>query len=216
MFGSGACAISCPAADEVYQFLKFGTSKVPKSLFEYDDPSDPVVFSINSFSKLLGPGMRLGWLTAHKPFISRILDCGALHSGGGFNPLTSAVVLQLFNNGFMDKHIALLRREYEASCVALCKAIEEHLVPALKPDEKLQYHTPAGGFFCFITLPERYDADKLLEQCKENGVSFFVGKHFSPAKDSFKSSLRLCFAWLEIDELVEGVRRLGKTVREFS
>lgn len=196
-------------------FLKFGSTEPSKSLFEYDDPSDPVVFSVSSFSKLLGPGMRLGWIAAHEPYISRILDCGALQSGGGFNPMTSAVILELLEKGFLDEQVQCLRQEYQASCQALCKAIDEHLRPALRPGEELQYENPEGGFFCFITLPDRFDTDKLLEVSKKSGVSFFAGKHFSPGQCSFKSSLRLCFAWCEIDEIVEGVRRLGKAIKEY-
>lgn len=196
-------------------FLKFGSAEPPRSFFEYDDPSNPVVFSVNSFSKLLGPGMRLGWVATHEPYMSRLLDCGALQSGGGFNPMTAAVVLELLDKGFLDDQIQVLRAEYQTSCEALCTAIEEHLRPVLRSGEELKYEKPEGGFFCFITLPDRFDVDKLLGMSKKNGVSFFAGKHFSPGKAAFNNSLRLCFAWCEINDLVEGVRRLGKTVQEY-
>lgn len=183
-------------------------------MFEYDDPADPTVFSLNSFSKLLGPGLRLGWVTAHKKLLDRLLDCGALHSGGGFNPFTGGIVAQLFENKFIDDQISKVRAQYKENCLTLCEALNKYVVPALV-EEEVKFTVPTGGFFCFVTLPERIDADKLLEVAKSRGVSYFVGKHSSPDKSKFKNCVRLCFAFLEQDAIVEGVKRLGQAVKAY-
>lgn len=203
------------AADEVYMFLRFTSDEMPSSLFEYDNPEDPVVFSVNSFSKLLGPGIRIGWVAAHRKYIDRLLDCGTLQSGGGFNPFTSAVVLQLLQNGVVERKAAELRQHYQQNCNALCRALEEYVTPALKKGERLKFEKPEGGFFVFVELPERFDGDRLLQVAKNKGVSYFQGKHFSPAKSEYNNCMRLCFAFCEEDEIVEGVKRLASAVEDY-
>lgn len=201
-------------ADEVYQFLHFGKD-LPTSLFEFDDPSSPCVFSINSFSKLIGPGMRLGWIATHQKQMSHLLNSGSLQSGGGFNPFTGAIFTELVRSGFLKKQVARLREHYMAMCDVLCTAIDQYVRPAIGEDECIQYHRPTGGFFCFLTLPERYDTQQLLELAQSCGVSYFVGRNSSPDKTLFKSSIRLCFAFLDKDAIEEGVKRLGTAVVQY-
>lgn len=201
-------------SDEVYQFLSFD-AELPKSLFEFDDASNPCVFAINSFSKLLGPGLRLGWIATHKPHMDRLLECGPLHSGGGFNPFMGAVVAEMIENGFVEKQVERVRKHYKSTCTALCDAIDKYVCTAVREDEEVTYLKPTGGFFCFLTLPERYDTQQLLEVAQKCGVSYFVGRHSSPDKSLFKNCVRLCFAFAESDVIVEGVKRLGKAMKEY-
>lgn len=201
-------------ADEVYQFLDF-EEKLPTSLYEFDDPTSPCVFSIHSFSKIIGPGMRLGWIAAYEKLMSRLLDCGPIHSGGGLNPFTAAIFTEMFKSGFVDDQLARLRPHYKEMCDAMCDAIDEYVSSAVGRDEKIHYYRPTGGFFCFITLPPRYDTQKLLHLAQSHGVSYFAGCNSSPDKSLFKSSIRLCYAFLEKDKIVEGVKRLGSAISQF-
>lgn len=198
----------------MYQFLHFGET-VPTSLYEYDSVDNPTVFSVNSFSKILAPGLRVGWIATNKKYISRLLECPSLQSGGGFNPMASAVVSQLMESDFLYKHTDFLRKNYKKTCDVLCSALEEHVVPALKDGEKLIYEKPTGGFFCFVSLPERFDTEKLLDISVKKGVTYFCGKFFSPDEKSFKNCLRLCFAFLEAEEITKGVERLAEAVRSY-
>lgn len=203
------------ASDEVYTFLRFASEDIPTSLFEYDLPAQPVVFAINSFSKLLGPGLRLGWIATHEQHMSRLLDCGALQSGGGFNPFTSEIVADLLDNGFVEEHSAKLRTHYGQTCSVMCEAIEKYVGAALKDGEKLTFEKPEGGFFLFIRLPDRFDCDTLLSRAKDNGVSFFAGKHFTDDGNGLRNCIRLCFAFCEQDEILEGVKRLATTIKNY-
>lgn len=196
-------------------FLKFASDDVPSSLFEYDDPDNPVVFSVNSFSKLLGPGIRVGWVATNRRYIDRLLDCGTLQSGGGFNPFASAVVLPLLEDGFVEGKAHELRQHYRQNCTAMCDALDTYVAPVLKAGEQLKFERPEGGFFVFVTLPQRFDVDRLLQVAKKMGVSYFQGKHFSPAKSTFKNCFRLCFAFCEKSEVVEGIKRLANAMREY-
>lgn len=202
-------------SDEVYQFLSF-SDEFPISLFEYDDKSNPTVFAINSFSKILGPGLRLGWIATHQKHMNRILDCGPLHSGGGFNPFMGGVVDEMIRNGFVEQQVVKICEQYKRNCDILCQAIDDYIIPAVRNDEKVTYSKPTGGFFCFITLPQRFNTQTLLEDAKELGVSYFAGCNSSPDKKSFNNCIRLCHAFLESDQLIEGVKRVGKAMQQYS
>lgn len=147
--------------------------------------------------------------------MKRLLNCGALQSGGGFNPATSATISEMFSNGSAQKHVSIVREHYRTTCQILLRAVEEHMKGALKEGETLTYERPTGGFFVFIRLPERFDADRLLEICQRLGVVFFVGKHSSLDKQGFRNCIRLCFAWLEPEVMIEGVKRIAKGLREY-
>eukprot|EP00178_Gracilaria_changii_P005415 TRINITY_DN188_c0_g1_i10.p3 TRINITY_DN188_c0_g1~~TRINITY_DN188_c0_g1_i10.p3 ORF type:complete len:425 (-),score=49.49 TRINITY_DN188_c0_g1_i10:5635-6909(-) len=202
------------ASDEVYQFLTFD-ERLPTSLYEYDDVDKPTVFSINSFSKLIGPGLRVGWLTTNPLHIQRILDSGAIQSGGGLNPFASAIISEMIESKAVQNQVHTLRAHYQRTSTALCDAIERHIRPALRTDDVLHYYKPQGGFFCFIALPERIDSEKLLKIAKQHGVSFFTGHQFSSDGFGFQNCIRLCFAYVDEQEIVEGVRRLGDAIRNY-
>lgn len=156
--------------------------------------------------------MRLGWIATHQQQMSVLLGSGPLQSGGGFNPFTGAIFSELLQSGFLNKQVARLREHYGAMSKVLCTAIDHYLCPAVEKHECVQYHRPTGGFFCFVTFPERYDTQQLLEFAQSCGVSYFVGRNSSPDKASFKSSIRLCFAFVGKDAIEEGVKRLRTAV----
>lgn len=185
-------------------------------MIEFDDAEHPTVISIGSFSKLLGPGLRLGWIETHSSHVARLLQYGAVQSGGGLNPLTSGAVLEMMRNGSFQTQIDKTLTKYRETAKVLCTSIDELMRPALRPGENLSYEMPMGGFFCFVSLPERFDTEKLLEKAKnEFGVSYFAGRHFSAEKNMFKNSLRVCFAFLEADVIKEGVQRLANAIAAY-
>lgn len=202
------------ASDEVYVFLSF-EDDFPTSLFDYDDPANPKVLAFNSFSKLIGPGLRLGWMAAHNPHMERMLNCGSLQSGGGFNPLTSAIVSEMITSGTVYDHVKRVREYYKKMCKLLISELETTLQSALREGEVLSFEKPTGGFFIFIYLPERINTEKLLDLAKKHGVSFFAGCHSSADKSQFQNAIRLCFAFAENEEIREGVKRLAEAVRAY-
>lgn len=202
-------------ADEVYQLLEFGETP-SVGLFDLDDPKNPTVFAINSFSKILAPGLRLGWIETNVKHMQRILECGPLTSGGGFNPITSGMAYQLLKSGFISDHIDLLRGKYAETCSILCRSLDTHLRAALSPGEELKYRAPAGGFFCFVTLPERIDTNRLQDiALAKHGVTFFPGNVSSEKKDKFLNCLRLCFAFVDSEKIEQGVMRLADAIRGY-
>ena len=144
------------------------SSRPWRSLATYDDSDDGgnVVVALNSFSKILCPGLRLGWLQAHPSLIEAILERGFMVSGGGLNPFTAAIVEATLEplagdttdaegGGSVDgdgssgqgAHLAVVRRALQARSEALLSALHEYL-----PDVEIAAR-PEGGYFVWLTLP---------------------------------------------------------------
>lgn len=180
----------------------------------YDVPAPPAVSSLapetvvrlGSFSKILAPGLRLGWLIAPTRLIRRCVSCGLLDSGGGLNHFTAHVVAAYLTLGLLDGHIARLRAVYRSRRNALLAALTRHL-PA-----DCRWQTPGGGFFAWVQLPKGYDSAALLPAAEAAGVSYVPGARFFAAGDGARY-LRLAFSLLGAEEMEEGARRLGAGLR---
>jgi 2-aminoadipate transaminase len=188
-------------SDEPYTALAHGGAR-PGSLMQHDH-GHARVLSLGSFSKLLGPGLRLGWAHAEPQLIERLSLHGALRSGGCFNPVMAHIVHHTLDSGFLAAHVESLRQVYEARAQALTTALREHLPHA-------RFVPPTGGYFCWVDLGPDVDAEALLLRAPD--VRFISGRRCALERklDSF---VRLSFAFYEANELVEGVRRLGQLTR---
>ena len=181
----------------------------------YDAPSPPPlqqlapehVIRLGSFSKILAPGLRLGWLVAPPASVRRCAGCGLLDSGGGVSHFAAHVVAGLFELERLDDHIERLRSAYRARRDALLTALEQHM------PEGCSWLAPAGGFFIWMRLPDYRDSAALLRDAEAGGVSYVPGSRFfvGGGKTGY---LRLAFSLLGEDELAEGARRLGRVIRE--
>jgi DNA-binding transcriptional MocR family regulator len=186
-------------ADEVYHFLHY--SQVPPSAFaNYVEEVEQVV-SVNSFSKILAPGLRLGWIQAHGEVIRKLAGSGLLESGGGLNPFMSALVRGLIESGGLVRKISSLRREYATRLQAMDEALREHLLVS-------EYDLPKGGFFFWVRLPG-VDAATLRSKAMEYKVDFRPGYLFSSQK-GMKDMVRLGFCFYRPVDIEEGVKRLGR------
>lgn len=176
----------------------------------YDAPSPPSLQSLlpagvarlGSFSKILAPGLRLGWLAAAPGLIRRCTGSGLLDSGGGVNHFTAHVVAAYLKMGLLDGHIERLRTTYRGRRDALLAALARFL-PA-----SCRWTVPGGGFFAWVQLPIGCNSTTLLAAAELTGVSFVPGARFH-ADGNGARCLRLAFSLLPEDELVEGVRRLA-------
>ena len=102
-------------ADEVYLLLAFNCMTPPRSLLEYDEDQETVL-ALNSFSKLLGPGLRLGWIEASLKHIKFLEKTGFIQSGGGLNPFASTIVESYIRSGKQVEHINHLNKVYQRRC----------------------------------------------------------------------------------------------------
>jgi 2-aminoadipate transaminase len=189
-------------ADEVYQLLSYN-GKTPTSFGAYSEIEN--VISLGSFSKILAPGLRLGWLQAHPNKIKRLTTCGLLDSGGGLNPFTSAIVRGVLESGDLERHINRLIEIYRARLTLMDSSLQK-LLP------QLTYSTPHGGYFFWVRLPEGIDASELRKKAKAFKVDIRQGTLFS-SQNGLKNYMRLCFVFHEEKEIEEGILRLKQCMQ---
>jgi len=189
--------------DDVYRHLWFDAPPPPP----LSDLAPDHVIRLGSFSKLLAPGLRVGWLIASPEVVRRCASSGLLDSGGGISHFAAHVVAAFMELGLFDAHVEMLRAAYRARRDLFCAALARHL-----PDG-CQWQVPGGGFFVWVRLPEGVDAAALLPQAEAAGVSYVPGVRFC-ADGSGGSHIRLAFTLLSPAEMEEGAMRLGQVLRE--
>jgi DNA-binding transcriptional MocR family regulator len=188
-------------ADEVYHLLTYRGAAPPPLAASAGQGG---VLSLGSFSKILAPGLRLGWVQGSPELLRRLAACGFLDSGGGLAPFTSAVVCSLLEGGAQQAHLQELRRIYGARARALAAALRSSLEVDSEP--------PSGGFFSWVRLQGVADTGALLPLARAQGVTFAPGSRFS-TRGGLRDHLRLSFSYYEERRLEEGIARLAAAVR---
>lgn len=188
--------------DDPYGELRYEGEALP-SLKALD--TDRSVIYLGTFSKILAPGFRLGWIVAAPDAMEIFLhgkQPSDLHTGMAQQMATFEVA----KNGFIDKHVERIRAFYKERRDVMLRAIEEHF-----PAEA--HHTrPAGGMFVWAELPRHVDTRELLLDAIEDKVAFVPGQGFH-SDHSGTNTMRLNFSNVPPDQLREGVRRLGQAIQ---
>jgi DNA-binding transcriptional MocR family regulator len=191
-------------ADEVYQLLAYET--VPPPPMPLLDKSDNVL-GIGSFSKILAPGLRLGWIQAAPELLARMGKCGVIQSGGGINPFTTDLIQTLIASGEQGRYLEELKGRYGRRARHLTALLETHL-PA-----ETDFLKPKGGYFIWVRIPGKMDAIKLQSRAKRLGVGYRPGIDFSAHK-GLNNYIRLCFAFHSRSQLEKGIHRLVQALQE--
>jgi DNA-binding transcriptional MocR family regulator len=179
-----------------------------------------LVCSCSSFTKTLAPGLRLGWVEAPPAVLSRLAQRAYVVSGGGVAPFASMVVLEAMLSGSADAHLTHLTRTYAGRCAVLCDALREQ-----QPNTRWSFMQPRGGYFVWLRLPSDVTPSALVEASKARAVAVLDGARCCSALAGppapltggvadASAHIRLCFAFLEVDELREAVRRLAAAVAD--
>jgi DNA-binding transcriptional MocR family regulator len=184
-------------ADEVYHFLHY-TAQPPKSFGAYVETES--IISLGSFSKILAPGLRLGWMQAHPKIIQRLAGCGLLDSGGGLNPFTSAIVRSLIEDAGLEQNIAKLVEIYGGRVKVMEAALRRYLPMA-------EFTVPHGGYFFWVRLPKGSDAAELQRRAEAFKVGFRPGIRFS-SQGGLRDYIRLSHVYYDAAQIEEGLRRL--------
>ena len=164
------------------------------------------VLYLGSFSKVLTPGFRLGYLVAPPVLYPKLLQAkqaADLHTPG-FN---QRVVYEVIKNGFLDSHVPKIRARYSAQCEAMAEALQRHLPPGC------EWQRPVGGMFFWLRLPAGLDALALLPKAVAAGIAFVPGAAFY-AQAADPRTLRLSFVTLAPAAIAEGVAIFGRVLRE--
>jgi DNA-binding transcriptional MocR family regulator len=190
-------------ADEVYHFLSYDRQP-PKAFAAWTE--DPHILSLGSFSKILAPGLRLGWIQAHPEKIQMLAGCGLLDSGGGLNPFTSAIVREVIESGGLAQNIARLKDIYSQRRRVMDAALRRQL-------PELIWKVPQGGYFFWVRLPEGMGAAALQNKALENKVNFRPGVRFS-SRNGLHDYIRLSFVFYEPEAIEEGIVRLKQCLEQ--
>jgi 2-aminoadipate transaminase len=186
-------------ADEVYQLLYY--YEPPAPAYGTMASSNRVV-SLGSFSKILAPGMRLGWIQTSVELRKRIEAGGYINSGGSVNHISSHIVRQAIDNGSLHSHIDKLRATYRRRLEAMEDALHHYF------DGIATWTRPEGGYFFWVQLlDESFDTTPLREAARQRETGFMHGMVFSTS-GQFRNCLRLCFAHYNEDDIREGISRL--------
>lgn len=190
-------------ADEVYHMLTFPDVTPPLPLPEFDKGGK--VLSLGSFSKILAPALRMGWVQSKNPELLDVMaQCGQLDSSGGMNPVMSAVVHEAMDSGLLDEHLTGVRTTLATRYNTLSSALDKFL------PEGCSYEVPDGGYFVLVRLPDDMMAvDVLDEGVANHKVRFLPGSGFGATMQNY---LRLSFSMYDPDDIHLGVQRLAAAI----
>ncbi len=194
--------------DDAYGELYYdGSRPIPIAALDTELHGEPrYVVYISSFSKVLAPGLRVGWVAAPADLISKLVKVKQgvdLHTGS----LSQAVVYEACRDGLLDRHVPFIRDTYRMRRDAMLAALAQHM-----PTE-VRWVRPDGGMFVWVTLPDHIDTSALLRIAVENQVAFIPGKPLY-ANGGGEHTMRLNFSQPSVGAITEGIARLGQVIRE--
>lgn len=187
--------------DDCYADLTWSGER-PPALHALSDRGN--VIYIGSFSKTIAPALRVGYLVAPWPVMSRML---AIKTDAGSGALEQMVLAEYCAAHF-TKHVPLLRKALRAKLATLMESLKEQFGAAAEFDD------PQGGIFLWVKLPDGVDALKLFPLAQAAGVAINPGPEWSVNKAHAQSRLRLCFANLSHEEISQGVATLAEVCRK--
>lgn len=192
--------------DDPYGDLRYAGESYP-SLLALGRQAGAVVVRLGSFSKVLAPGLRLGYIVAPKAIIAKLVQIKQatdLHTA----TLTQMAVYETIKSGFLTTHLPAVRELYKQQCGYMLQAMEQHF-----PDS-VTWTRPQGGMFIWVTLPGFVDATELLGHAIAKNVAFVPGAPFFAGSEVLVNTLRLSFATVSEQKIRDGIAILGDLIKE--
>ena len=168
---------------------------------------------LGSFSKVLAPGLRLGYIVAPQAVYPKLLQAkqaADLHSPG----LNQRLIAEVMKDGFLERHVPTIRALYKSQRDAMLEALAREM-PVGDPDATLTWNTPAGGMFLWARLPKGMSAVDLLPFAVAQGVAFVPGAPFY-ADHADPRTLRLSFVTPSVEEIQRGVAALATAIKVYA
>ena len=187
--------------DDPYGELYYGDPPPPS--LKSSDRQGHVIY-LSTFSKVLFPGIRLGWLVAPRPVVDRLASVKQytdLHS----NTLAQWALTDFIQQGWLSEHIVSLRQEYSRRCRVMLAALRNHI------PRGLHWNEPTGGFYLWCHLEEGQRSKDLLAEAAQRRVAFVGGEAFH-TDGGGQDAFRLNFTYHSEQGIQEGIRRLGKAM----
>ncbi|HEX2078628.1 MAG TPA: PLP-dependent aminotransferase family protein [Longimicrobium sp.] len=189
--------------DDAYGMLYYERPQPPMRALD-----DEWVLYVGSFSKVLAPSFRLGWIVAPEHLVP-VLGCAKDGQDLDMSSFTQRMAAAYLADGGFPEHLAGVRAEYRVRRDLMLELLAREL-PAGST-----WSTPCNGALLWVELPERYDTEALLETAMREGVAYVPGSAFAvPGRSVGRSGMRLNFSYSPPDAIREGMARLGRVLRE--
>lgn len=190
--------------DTAYNDLWYDSPPSP-SLYELDNGNGKVV-QMGTFSKIIAPGLSIGWTIGPASLITRMVE---FKDNGGTTPFTASIVAEIIKNDKLDLHINSLRSVYKAKRNTMIAALETYMI------DLVSWVKPGGGYFIWLEPKETISLDNLWQNAIIQKVLFLPGKYcYANGCPSDQGLMRLAFSGLNANDIVEGIKRLSIAVRE--
>lgn len=194
--------------DSPYRKVRFEGESEPS--FKALD-REGIVFTLGTFSKLMAPGIRIGWISGAQAMLARMAQ---LKADGGTCPLTQRIIVEFCKEGGLAPHLERVRETYGLH--------RDHMVAALRRElPEAAFTVPQGGYYLWLRFPAETDTDVLARRAQEAGVTVIAGSRFFADGEvryprnqgSPKNYMRLAYSHAGPSEIDEGVRRLAVSYR---
>jgi len=187
--------------DDAYGELWFRENP-PPSLFALSGGEQAI--KVSSFSKIIATGLRMGWAMGPAPLISRI---AALRYDMGSSVFLGRVIAEMIRNGDLERHIVNLRGIYARKLERMEDALRRYCA------DYCTYQQPQGGFFLWLQLRPDLASHAVQQAAMQRGVIIGQGPQFF-ADGQATNHLRLAFSYVAMEDIEEGVQRLGEAMAE--
>jgi 2-aminoadipate transaminase len=195
--------------DNAYGELRYEGEALPHLLHvgacSAATPDDRAVVHVGTFSKVIAPGLRVGWVIGPAPLIDKLTQAkqaADLHTG----TLNQLLVLDLLQKGFLDQHLPVLRNAYRTRRDTMLAALARHFTGTMT------WTKPAGGLFLMATLPPDCRAKDLLPEALARQVAFVPGDEFH-VDGAGANTFRLNFSNATPEQIEEGILRLQQSAK---
>lgn len=171
------------------------------------DKGEGNVITMFTFSKILAPGLRLGYIIGDKEIIRKfVILKQALDLCT--SPACQAIAEEYLKRGNIEKHIAEMAKLYGKKRDVMITALRKYMPKGVSWTE------PEGGLFLWVVMPENINSEKMFETAIKNNVAYVMGSAFYP-DGSGKNTMRLNFSYSSFEEIDEGIKRLAKAITEY-
>ncbi|MGN6304246.1 MAG: PLP-dependent aminotransferase family protein [Mesorhizobium sp.] len=181
--------------DDPYRRIRFEGEPVPplKSL-----DKNGVVIALGTASKILAPGLRIGWVIAADEIIERM---AAQKSDGGTSPFNQRIMIELLRGNQISHHIDQVTVELRKHRDVMLDSLARYL-------PEIHVRKPEGGYYLWARIPQSVDADVLAALALQNGVKVYSGRKCYPLEPQ-ENALRICFSYEDESRIPDGIARLG-------
>lgn len=188
--------------DDAYGLLHFGRAELPLRALD-----DEWILYVGSFSKVMAPGFRVGWIVAPEPLIP-VLGCAKDGLDIDTSTFSQRLVCEYLDSGHFPRHLETVRAEYGRRRDLMVSEIRRHFPAGTRVT------VPANGALVWAELPAGMDTGETLRPALDAGVAYVPGAAFAvPGSDAGRSGMRLNFSFSPPDRIREGIARLGAVLR---